>query len=45
MRHCPDCRNHVKSFEEFCPKCGADLNQVKLAQSKKKLTVLFWTFY
>lgn len=44
MYYCPDCRNQIKSYEEFCPKCGADLNQLKLAQNKKKMTVLFWTF-
>ena len=27
--YCPDCNGQIKSFHEYCPKCSADLNQVK----------------
>lgn len=42
--YCPDCRNHVRSYDEYCQRCGADLHQSRLEQGKRKMKVLFWTF-
>ena len=25
MSHCPDCAHRVKSWQEYCPRCGAEI--------------------